>query len=164
MYLLLAHLQIASLAERRIAALASMVSHVVGNESKALTVNQSLLLLRMLRRARQQDFPEPEVPQSVNELAGKLGWSRTNTQACLADLLKSGLVLRAPSGSKDKVDGRIPIYVLSAAGVAVAGRAKFFVRRCDAEFRKHLRLKKLEIAPTSFEGAASALAATWDRR
>ncbi|MEO3690043.1 hypothetical protein [Roseateles paludis] len=157
MYLLLAHLQIASLAERRMAELASELRYVHGGQTKVLTANQAIALGRMLKRTRDSRDVRASA-QSIREIASKLGWSRTNTQACLAPLIRDQLLTE---DGIERKDARVPLYCLSAAGIDVAGRARMAIARCDAELKKQFRQMGLAAAPSQLEGAAEGLAMVW---
>ncbi|WP_269632519.1 hypothetical protein [Pelomonas sp. BJYL3] len=147
MNLLLAHLRLANLIERELSAGLAHVRYSFRDGSevkrKALTPIQALTLAQMLEHSRSRGGPEPH-PMRATELALPLGGGglRTTVQACLAPLIKAGLVEQFPDAS----DKRLVGYALTEAGHQVAIGAIIAIGRCDSNLRGALRDKELSWA------------------
>jgi DNA-binding MarR family transcriptional regulator len=147
MNLLLAHLRLANLIERELSTGLAHVRYSFRDGSevkrKALTPIQALTLAQMLEHSRSRGGPEPH-PMRATELALPLGGGglRTTVQACLAPLIKAGLVEQFPDAS----DKRLVGYALTEAGRQVAIWAITAIGRCDSNLRGALRDKELSWA------------------
>lgn len=158
MYLILAQLQIADLVERQVGAVVRNITFTVAGQHYRMTSNQALVLMQLLHRTR-GDTVRAAAPQTVSEIANKLGWRRSNTQACVATLLEAGLL--ASVSAEEESDRRNRHYTLSARGLTVGASVKARIQQCEVELRRQLHQQGATTAPQSIANAAAGLAKVW---